>query len=397
MSHAPIDIDLQPAVDGDIDEMAELWAEAFPERPAERRARELREGMVYGNLSDCWTVRVEGRIAGALRTYRFTTHLWGRAWPTMGLAGVATAPDFRRRGIGRRMCEAALRIARDRGDVLSMLFPFRTSFYRDLGFALVGSLHRYKFHPDELTTFPGWDRVERAPGDGPQLARAIYDAVAPATNGLLARTERMWRFLQADGTYLYLHRNMRGEATGYVVVRGKGGSPDKSALHVRELVARDREAYLALLGWLSVQRDQWSNIVYDAVRGEDFQRRLAHPRTRGSGSPRGLWFHSAHLLRGPMLRILDLGAVLGCDPIGGAEGVPPLPMQVRDPQFAENQGTWVGSERSSGALDLTRGTVRSIAEVSADFVHGRLPCQPRPPEGWSPNLDLPDYRLLDEF
>src|SRR5690606_32251060 len=98
----------------DIPAMAALWAEAFPEKPMERRDRELREGLTFGDLSDCWVVQVDGRLAGALRTYRLTTHLWGHPLPTMGLAGVAVAPDFRRRGLGRRMCVEALRIARER-------------------------------------------------------------------------------------------------------------------------------------------------------------------------------------------------------------------------------------------------------------------------------------------
>lgn len=398
-----INIDLIPAEDGDIDAMAELWAEAFPERPAERRARELREGMVYGNLSDCWIVRVDKRIAGALRTYRFTTHMWGQAYATMGLAGVATAPDFRRRGIGRRMCTAALEIARERGDVLSVLFPFRTSFYRELGYALVGSLHRYRFHPEELTTYPGWDRVERAPDDGPALAREIYDAVAREANGLLVRTERMWSFLRAEGHYLYLHRDPRGRPTGYIVVRARGGSPDKSTLVVRELVALDREAYLALLGWVSVQRDQWANIIYDAVPGEDFQRRLAHPRTRGSGAPRGLWFHSAHLLRGPMMRIVnlervltDLAAAHGSDVSEAGAGTGAA-LQVRDGQLAENQGIWRGGERVATALDPTSGPVLSINEITGHFADGELPGQGPGVAAWKPNLGLRDYRLLDEF
>lgn len=396
-----VDAPLIPADEGDIEAMAHLWAEAFPEKPAERRKREIREGMIYGDLSDCWVVRQEGRIAGALRTYRFTTHMWGRAYPTMGLAGVATAPDFRRRGIGRRMCRAALEIARERGDVLSALFPFRTSFYRDLGYTLAGSLHRYRFHPSELTTYPGWDRVVRDPEHGLEQARALYARVAADTNGLLERSQRVWGFLDEPNTYLYLHRNEHGEATGYVVVKGRGGPPDRATLRVVELVAQDREAYLALLGWLSVQRDQWARVIYDAVPGENFMRRLSHPRTHGSGNPRGLWFHSAHLLRGPMLRIVNLEKFLD----GGGGSAPPrgmaedaaTPVQVRDAQLPGNQGVWQEGARVSEALDPGRGGILSIGEATALAVEGRLPGQPAPPEGWSPNLGLWEYRLLDEF
>lgn len=397
-----IDIHLRPAGEDDIPAMAALWAEAFPEKPLERRDRELREGLTFGDLSDCWVVECDGRLAGALRTYRLTTHLWGHELPTMGLAGVAVAPDFRRRGIGRRMCMEALRIARDRGDVLSALYPFRTSFYRDLGYVLAGELHRYRFRPEELSMYPGWDRVVRAPETGVAEARDIYARVAARANGLLTRTERMWSFCRRDGTYIYLHRDPRGRATGYVVVRGRGGPPERSRLRVLELVADDREAYLGLLGWLSVQRDQWGRITYDALPNENFHRRLAHPRTASSAMNRGLWFHSAAILRGPMFRIVNLEKLFA---LGDSEVAPPAGrpddwagvLQVRDGQLQENQGRWDAGACVDPTLSPTINGVRSIGEITALLIDGRLPGQPIPPADWKPNLGLRDLRLLDEF
>src|SRR5688500_822871 len=141
---------LQPARAEDVEELALLWSQAFPSRSAPERARELREGLTYGWLGDCWVVRDRGDkadVVGALRTYRLSLHARGRCWPTLGLAAVAVAPDHRRRGLARRMCVHALRLGRERGCVLAALFPFRTSFYAHMGFALVGALHRHRFEP----------------------------------------------------------------------------------------------------------------------------------------------------------------------------------------------------------------------------------------------------------
>ncbi|MEJ2538557.1 MAG: GNAT family N-acetyltransferase [Gemmatimonadota bacterium] len=402
MSPDRIDIHLQPAGEQHIPAMAALWAEAFPEKPQERRTREIREGFNYGDLTDCWIVEDEDRLAGALRSYRLTLNLWGRKVPVMGLAGVAVAPDFRRRGIGRRMCLEALRIARDRGDVLSALFPFRTSFYRDMGFALAGAFHRYRFNPASLPLYPGWDHVVRAPEEGRELARQIYGRVAERSNGLLERSSRMWTFLELQGAYLYLYRDIRGNPAGYVVVRGRGGPPERSRLRVLELVAETREAYLGLLGWLSVQRDQWGTIVYDSVPGEDFYERLAHPRSERSGSPRGLWFHSASILRGPMFRILNLEAFFRLNGAGRVQGPSPMALsdgtvQIRDPEFPENQGSWRDGERVASTVDPTRGPIVSIGDVVKAVFRSTLPGQPLPPEGWEPNLGLTEVRMLDEF
>ena len=397
------DIELQPAGEEHIPAMAALWSEAFPEKPEERRLREVREGFQYGDLTDCWIVESEGRLAGALRTYRLTLNLFGSKVPTMGLAGVAVAPDFRRRGIGRRMCLAALRIARERGDLLSALYPFRTSFYRDMGFALAGALHRYRFNPAALPIYPGWDHVERAPDKGRDVAQEIYARVAGRSNGLLERTPQMWTFLDLIGAYLYLYRCVRGVPRGYVVVRGRGGPPEDSQLKVLEMVAENREAYLGLLGWLSVQRDQWGTVVYDSVPGEDFYERLDHPRTENSGSPRGLWFHSASILRGPMFRILNLEALfaLGAE-AGRVEPRSPLALpdgtvQIRDPDIPENQGSWRGGEQVSTTVDPTAGPITTVGDVVKELFRGRVPGQPLPPEGWEPNLGLTEMRLLDEF
>ena len=398
-----LEIRLEHADENDIPAMAALWAEAFPEKPAERRSREIREGLIYGDLTDCWVVRHEGRLAGALRTYRLVTWLHGRRLPTMGLAGVAVAPDFRRRGVGRRMCTEALRIAFDRGDVLSALYPFRVSFYRELGYTLAGELHRYVFDPTTLAAYPGWDRVVRAPDDGKAMAREIYDRVAPTTNGLIDRTTAMWSFLDRDGTYLYLHRDPRGRPTGYVVVRGRGGSAERAHLRVRELIAENREAYLGLLGWLAVQTDQWGRILYDALPGEAFHQRLIHPRTEGSGTPRGLWFHSASILRAPMFRIVNLEAALSSEENErldrpDSEGVlPDGGLQVRDGMLRENQGVWKDGERATTSLDPVRSSVLGIGEATAAFMAGRLHGMPHPPLGWQPNLGLADVRVLDEF
>ncbi|MDT8340134.1 MAG: GNAT family N-acetyltransferase [Longimicrobiales bacterium] len=402
----PTDADslsLLPASEEHIPAMAALWAEAFPEKPAERRAREIREGFTYGDLADCWVVERGGRLAGALRTYRLRLNLWGRVLPTMGLAGVAVAPDFRRRGIGRRMCLEAMALARSRGDVLCALYPFRVSFYRDLGFVLGGELHRYRFPPQLLPMYPGWDRVERAPRDGVAQAREVYARVAPHANGLLERNEHMFAFLERRESYLYLHRDTRGAATGYVVVRGVGGPPERSRLRVVELVAETREAYLGLLGWLSVQRDQWGRIVYDALPGERFHQRLGHPRTEGSGSPRGLWFHSASVLRGPMFRVLDLGKAMGLTrdvprvPARAEVSLPDGTIQIRDVDLPDNQGCWRDGEQGGRALDSAAGPVLSPGEVVDHLLAGTLPGQPLPPNGWTPACGFPDLRLLDEF
>lgn len=358
---------LRPATAGDIPLLAELFYLAFPgERTVEERARGLEAGGAFGGIDTTYLAELDGVPAGAFRAYRFILHLHGRRWPTLGLAAVAVSPSFRRRGIGRWMCRQALQVGRNRGDLLSALFPFRVSFYAGLGYALAGSLHRYRFPLEDLPVGPGWERVQWVPRGEYLPLREVYGRVAARSNGLLDRTERMWGFLHRERYSAHVYLDAAGQPRGYLVAcfrRGRSGT----VLRVKELVAEDEAAYEGLLGWVAAQRDQASECVLDTLPSEGFHRRLAHPRRPRSRSARDLWFESATLLRGPMLRVLDPPGVLAaCGAPEGGEGVP----DDDDPV--------------------------AVAAFTERFLEGRLPGQTEP-EGWSPVRGLRDFALLDDF
>jgi predicted acetyltransferase len=345
----------------------ELFNLAFPgERTVEERARGLEGGGVFGGLETTYLAELEGVPAGAFRAYRFTLHLHGRRWPTLGLAAVAVSPSFRRRGIGRWMCREALRVGRERGDLLSALFPFRVSFYAGLGYALAGSLHRYRFPLHDLPVGPGWERVRWMPRGEDAVLREVYARVAARSNGLLERTERMWGFLNRERYSAHVYVDDRGRARGYLVAafrRGRTGT----VLGVKELVAEDQDAYEGLLGWIAAQRDQAAEGVLDTLPSEGFHRRLAHPRRPRTRASRGLWFESATLLRGPMLRVLDPPGVLAA--CGAGVGGGELP-DDDDPV--------------------------AVAGFTEGFLEGRLPGM-KEPEGWEPARGVRDFVLLDDF
>lgn len=378
---------LRPAGLDDVDELALLWSQAFPSRTAHERARELRDGMTYGALDDCWIVREHGEAVGALRTYRLGLHARGRCWPTLGLAAVAVAPDHRRRGLARRMCVHALAMGRARGCVLAALYPFRTSFYSDLGFTLVGALHRYRFAPADLPLYPGWEGVRRV-RDAGEL-RGVYHAAARSSTGLIDRPDAAWRFLADPRTAAFLHHDASGHATGYVVIRlGRGRASER--MRVIELVALDESAHQALLGWIAAQRDQFAMVLYDALPGEQLDRRLRHARRAGSVRARGLWMETATLLRGPMVRLLDPAAVQD-----EASGVG---FGLLDPDLAGSAGRWVGGRRAGGPADARPGEhVMGPGEAAERFLAGRLPGQRPPPDGWTPIPFGEEFRMLDEF
>lgn len=404
---------IRPAEHSDIVDLAGLWARAFPgELSVDERVRHLETGGVFGGIETAWITERSNRIVGAFRAYVLTQHMHGTPYRMMGLAAVAVDETARRRGVGRELCEHAVRIARERGDLLSMLYPFRPAFYHALGWALVGELHAHRFRPESLIDPGGGARVQRAAPEDAAAIAACYGRVAASSNGMIARTPRVWRNnLDGSATHAYI---AGGDGVrGYAIVRfGRASSPDEKPLFVQELVAEDHDAYESLLSWLAAQRDAYRLVHYDAHPDERFEHRLAEPRTPGHRPARFLWAPVARVIRGPMLRILDVKGVLERRVKWGPAAPLRFGLHVLDELVPENEGPWIvdydgrraALERGASQRPLLRLPVTTLAQVFAGEVTlrealmlGTAEC-----DGDASAIDslfraTSCFRLLDEF
>ncbi len=408
---------LRPAARDEAPWLAQLWANAFPgERTAADRLRELEEGGGrFGGLENCWIGEADGVRVGALRSYRLRMGLWGRDWDVQGLAAVAVATSHRRRGIASALCAEGIRVGRESGAALSALYPFRVDFYSRLGYTLAGELHRYTVLPEAFPSFPESRRIREVPAAGAsEWLAPFYEGARLRTQGLIDRNPAMWRQIEGAADLVAVVPGEGEALRGYLVARFRPKeNPERSTIEVVEHLSGDYEAHRALLGWLALQRDQWRRVVIDALPGEHMERLLSHPRRTGTRGARsgGLWFHSASLLRGPMLRILDVGAVLGT--IGTTGTGENVGLTVHDPVLEENSGHWqIGAGGGAGAApgDAFGAAGRTaehgappgspplgIALVTELFLRGDLPGQRAAMGDWAPLLGILDFRLLDTF
>lgn len=346
----------------DIPRLAELWAHAFPgERTVEQRIRQLESGGIYGGIDDAWYIERDGRLLGAFRSYPLKQFLHGSSFPMLGVAAVAVAADARREGIGGGLCRQALRIGRERGDLVSVLYPFRPEFYRRLGWGLVGTLQSFRFRPASLPIRVARPRVRLARPEDMPLVHECYARVAAGSHGLIERTDRIWNnHLAAAGRHLFMLRDAGG-VTGYVLVcYGTARSAEQRALIVQELVAETDAAYFELLSWVALQQDQWQRARYYALPEERFDLLLEEPRPPGYRAARELWTPVAQTIRGPMLRVLDVPGALQARRTWGEAPALRFKLRVLDRELSENEGPWqvthangvVSCERSSGEADV---------------------------------------------
>ncbi len=388
---------VRPARESDVHDVAALWLEAFPgNRSLEDRVRMLETGGRYGGLDTVLVARADRErddarsdLAGACKIYRLDCHVAGVAMPTMGLAAVAVSPSHRRQGLGAHLCTHALRVAVARGDVLSALYPFRPDYYERLGWGLVGELLDHRFHTGALPAYPEANHVRIAsdPADADAIA-ACYARVAARSNGPIRRDRRVWAYRLAGeelgvrpldpdrspwsaGTSRRLALLFDDDGvTGYALLRhDPAGARRPATLEVRELVAESERAYRGLLGHIAGQADRWPRGRHFARHEERFGDRLREPRPPGLPGARSLYFPVARVVRGPMLRVLDVPEALrlrtwfdaGAEPPGpdyapgGAAEDAVFVISVDDGLLPDNRGPWTVRLRQEGGVGEESG------------------------------------------
>lgn len=350
----------RPARSDELPQLARLIGHSFVGRTREQ----LREMVERIGVEPLWVAEQAGRPVAACHLHAFRQWIAGVAVPMMGLGTVAVAPTHRRRRLAGRLVGAGLRRARERGDLVSALYPFRVAFYEALGYGLAGAAHQYLLPPESLPDAPERGGVTLVEGEAELRAlRAVYDRWAPTQTGQLARSEREWQKVwDGDDRAGVLYRDAAGEPQGYAIVRYRADLPPQERfLEVEERAWLTAAAQRALYGWLASLGDQWRLIAYRAHPDEGFEHRVREPRLPlGSAPGWGLWFPAATLLAGPMFRLLDVPGAWRARRVAD-EARLTLVLEVRDAVLPENDGPWrlrleggrVAVEPGGGTADAT--------------------------------------------
>ncbi|WP_323676373.1 GNAT family N-acetyltransferase [Halorubellus sp. PRR65] len=242
--------------------------------------------------------------------YWFDVDVRGASVSAPGLSAVASPPERRRGGNVRRLLEESLAEYRDRGDPLSLLWPFSAPFYGQYGWA---TTNRYVVHdvdPGDLAFATGTDAAasvefERVDADDWRDLHAV-DRESWTHTLALDRSEDFWRHrvLESWGTDPYASVGYRdGDPVAYLTYTIEDGD-DGRTLSASYFGAVDRDALLALLSFCHAHDSQVSTVRLKTPVDFDLAYRLDDP-----GAP------DTDLRAGPMARVVDAVDALEAVPV----------------------------------------------------------------------------------
>jgi predicted acetyltransferase len=363
----------RPARRTDVETLAELGMLAYRVASLEKRREFYTDHPRFG-LRDVRVGEVDGQIVASLVLYPFTAFVRGQRVSLTGVGSVAVSPEHRRRGIGEALMRSALRDMRQRGSALSILYAFRGSYYRRLGYGAAEVVQQIAIAPANL---PGSDearRVRRLMLPDRPAVQALYDRIATQGHFALERRPEWWsqRLWTYPGDWVVYEGRRRGQIEGYLHYEvDSTNGPFRLEVTLKEFVAATPEAHRGLVGYLAALRDQVVEIHY-AAPGDNAWLALLHTaQNLHPGVEMGLMSDTGGVAHGAMLRVTDVKMALEQLPVApSARGE--VVLEVDDPVLTPNARAYRVSARE-GRLKVSPAAERVTRAKAARPPRLRVP------------------------
>ena len=244
--------------EAELPEFLALMTDAFG-LEAEGAARVFQSDP-YFSLSNKRVLRHHGKIVSILTLVEREASLRDNLFSMVGLCGVATLPEHRKKGFASRLIGDTLTRLRHKKVPFVLLNPIEADYYRRLGWEYAVFSDRLVTKPAQLPVTPEIAQVCTLSRHDIYALSLIYDETASeGTLGsfILTRDTKRWNFLLDYLPNGVIFRPKNGVPEGYLIYErtenllANGGSA--FVLKVQEFRVRTERARRGLLSFLAKQ------------------------------------------------------------------------------------------------------------------------------------------------
>lgn len=254
-------------------------------------------------------------MVASYATIPFTARANGNAVSLGGVSAVATAPEYRRRGLLREITRQALAAQLDAGQSVAALWASQAAIYQRYGYTAATARVSYQIDSADVNLLqpadPQWTVIRSALPECMDDIKATYRSYIAPRSLYLHRSAALWQSnllsetADSEPVQVAVCRDADQQVQGYVIYTLSNNAVEhrsrSQGLQIRELLGLNVEAYRALWAFLArhdlVGRINWQRAPLD----DPLPELLAEPRMLHSEINEGVW-----------LRIVDVeGAMAG--------------------------------------------------------------------------------------
>jgi predicted acetyltransferase len=286
----------------------------------------------------CFALYEEDTPVACVASTAMTQNVRGALYGMGGIWGVATATAARRQGYSRHVLARLLAALRERGQPLSGLYPFRESFYENLGYVTFPQPRKVGFAPAPLLPLLkrnlGGEVQQLLSSDGFDAYRDYLLQMRERVHGVALFDHPDRDRAQRNPVWLALAR-VDGKPVGVMLYDLKGDAPTEFKMRVFRFYYVTSQGKYLLLAWIARHTDQANSVEMTLPPYELPETWMAD-----------LSVKPEPIFRAPMGRVVDVAGI-------GSMGTGPgrFAARVTDPLCSWNERVWK-FETVDGAIEV---------------------------------------------
>ena len=292
-----------------------------------------REGVSYFALFE------NDQAVSNAATTQMTQNIHGKMFTAGGVWAVATAPAARRKGYCRQVMRGLFESEYEAGRAVSLLYPFRGSFYERLGYATLPQPRKALFKPESLAPLLkqdlGGEVIVHSIAEGLDEYLSFLDDIQSRTHGFARFDFPEKAGIKKRNSLWFAKAVIHGKTAGIMLFDLRGEQIMHFKLRVFRFYTLNSRARYLLLQHIALHIDQADQIELMLPASEQPETWLADLRPE-----------LEPVFYAPMARIIRLDRLQGL-PCGPAV----FTANILDPDCPWNNGAWTFDGRN-GSLEV---------------------------------------------
>jgi predicted acetyltransferase len=218
-------LDIRTLTDDELDTAVRIVGDAYPglrvftAADRDRLMERVRQAPAESHATRYGAFR-DDEMVGLMRIYDYQMNVRGTKLLTGGLGGVAVHLAHKKEHVAKEMVEFFHQRSLKEGASMAVLWPFRTDFYRKMGYGLGSPLYEYRIMPSSLPASGDRSRVRYLTEDDIAAVSDCYHRVAARTPGLIDTPTTTWESYFRDPSEPRWVGYVDGaQLAGYIVFR----------------------------------------------------------------------------------------------------------------------------------------------------------------------------------
>jgi len=218
-------------------------------------------------------------LVGCMKFFDFEMNLLSKIIKVGGLGSVAVNLLHKKEKVAREMVKYFISHYRNKKTSMTILYPFRSDFYKKMGYGYGSGKRRYSIRPINIPNLKSKNNLKFITGTNIENLTEYYNSKVNSINGLLKKHPA-----EISSTLKYHHLTAVGyfkdnQLEGYLFYKFNKINPTNPFINemvITEMLYDNSDVLQGFLAFLNSQADQIKRVVFE-ISDENFKYNFDNP------------------------------------------------------------------------------------------------------------------------